>query len=56
MAEIERSRVGGEVVIKHTRADKVLRHEVVMDKSREASGCIPLEGDPRFKKIKKGGK
>ena len=50
---VERSQIGGEVQLKHTRDGKVLRHESVRDKRREASGCEPLEGDPRFKESDK---
>ena len=51
---IEKNRIGGEVIIKHTRGDKVLRHESVIDKSREKLGCIPLKGDPRYKEVNDG--
>ena len=49
----EKNSIGGEVIIKHIRDDKDLRHESVIDKNREASGCIPLEGDPRLNKSNK---
>jgi hypothetical protein len=42
---IDKKKIGGEVILKHTRNNKVLRHESV-----KKDAPVPLEGDPRFKK------
>jgi hypothetical protein len=47
---IEKTEVGGQVIIKHIRKGKILRHEAVRDKSRNPDGYELLEGDPRLKK------
>ncbi len=48
----EKTEIGGQVVIKHIRNGKILRHEAVRDKSRNPEGFELLEGDPRLKKQK----
>jgi hypothetical protein len=44
---IEHKKIGGEVILKHTRNNKVLRHESV-----KKDNPVILEDDPRFKKKK----
>jgi hypothetical protein len=47
---IDKTHLGGEVILKHIRGDKILLHRAIRDNKRNKDGYTPLDGDPKFSK------